>query len=115
MTNEQRVISTALCVYRRERETEFFKQHGLMQAAEKGSDKHLIAADKMLNAGYECHDAHDALKTGSSNPCDVWDRELLDMMRQALGDRPAEAYARAEARMEDQALAKFHYDAFGED
>ena len=109
-----RVISIALCQYRENRETEFNKQMARMQKAVSASDDYYIAVDKMLRAAEECHAAHDALKAKCRNPCDVWDMDLVAACRKGLGTKADEAYEHAEAAMEDAALAKFHWDAYGE-
>jgi hypothetical protein len=119
MDNTARITSTALCLYREAQETKFVE---LMAKARKlnkdngayDEDAYVIATHKALTAGIEYHDVNDMLG-GHFHSVHVWDRELIGQVMPLFAERASEAYERAEARVEDAALTKFHHDAYGDD
>lgn len=119
MENAARITSTALCLYREAQEAKFIE---LMAQARKlnkdngayDEDGYVIATHKALKAGIEYHDVNDMLG-GKVLSVHVWDRELIGQVMPLFVERANEAYERAEARVEDLALADFHSRAYGED
>ena len=125
------VVSHALCMYREAKGTEANKLYSEFLEMTKVAEPHTqeykyeiaVKMDKVLNAVKASNAAHDELKTNVENFCvdGIFHVELNDgktfmsIMENKFKNVIDEAYEYFENKMEDAALSKFHYDAYGRD
>jgi predicted nicotinamide N-methyase len=126
----ERIISSALATYREiqaEKSHEFYNKYTKLvkienRNIEQTHEMH-IAWHKAMQAADVAKEAHETL-CGKDQLQFVIDsmlpaiftfsQDLQDKMRDIIAPRAEEAYEYFENKVEDAALSKFHYDAFGE-
>jgi hypothetical protein len=129
-TEMERIISTALCQYREtqaEKSHEFFNKYSNLvkidnPTIEQTHEMH-IAWHKAMIAADEAKEAH-SIVCGKETYNFViesmlpaiftFSDDLQAKLREIIVPRAEEAYEYFENKMEDAALSKFHYDAYGE-
>ena len=106
------ITHRALCEFRNAKAAEAVSLLAALSSAT--GDARWITMDKAIRAAEDSAAAHAELDAAFGNPCDTIDPYLLVLMKAHLGDKADDAYARAEAVMEDRDLSSFHEAAFGD-
>lgn len=110
------ITHRALCAFRevRYQDALMFLSSATAAAKLAKDDRYYILCDKAARAFEDCEAAHQALKSSYQNPVYAACDSMATLIRDSIGDKAEEAYARAEAEAECAAIADFHHNAYGE-
>ena len=126
------VLISALVMFRAAEATKAHEQFAKYNALHKQENRSIedthkmwIAMHKAISAVKQSNEAHEMInkEVNSTRENDLvpyafnmkWKGfDFMEMTIEDMGDKAEIAYEYFESKMEDAALSKFHYDAFGE-
>jgi hypothetical protein len=114
MTATSQIIHSALCSFRETRAADAQAFLAKAQAVKSSNeDRHFIYLSEAARAFEDSDAAHAALGVEFANPCYPCGAQMVAMLRGYVGTRAEEAYERAAAARECEAIAREHYQAYG--